>query len=299
MVDLNFTIFFSVIIPTYNRGELVTKTINSVLSQQDVDFELLIVDDGSTDNTRQIIEKISQTDDRIKYFYQENSERAVARNFGAKQSSGQFLIFLDSDDCFIDNYHLLKIKNVIDDQTEKDVFYFTGATINSNNQTSVLTREISDKELFSIDFFIFESVIPARVCLPKLFFDKFSFDSRCIVVEDTVLWTQLLQCYKVKYIPIFSVEYNLHDGNSVNINKQNAYYKRLKGLKVLYNKLPVGKLIPFKSRNISLSKCYYGIYEFYQINNKSFISKLWILVSLLKYPKVDFKHKLKLLFRFK
>ncbi len=92
--------YFSIIIPTYNRAKLITKTIESVLMQTFTDFELLIIDDGSTDNTREIINGFK--DSRVRYICQENKERGAARNNGIHQSRGTYISFLDSDDLFMD-----------------------------------------------------------------------------------------------------------------------------------------------------------------------------------------------------
>ncbi|NLN75568.1 MAG: glycosyltransferase [Armatimonadetes bacterium] len=89
----------SVIIPTYNRAELLYQAIASVLSQTYGDFELIIVDDGSTDNTRSVVEGIG--DDRIRYIWQENQQRCVARNTGIDAALGDYLAFLDSDDLWL------------------------------------------------------------------------------------------------------------------------------------------------------------------------------------------------------
>lgn len=86
----------SVIIPTYNRAELVPHAIESVLAQTFRDFELLVVDDGSTDDTREAVEAIE--DPRVRYLYQENGGVSAARNYGAREANGEYLIFLDSDD---------------------------------------------------------------------------------------------------------------------------------------------------------------------------------------------------------
>ncbi len=88
--------FFTVIIPTHNRAGRLGKTIASVLNQDEKDFELIIVDDGSTDDTSSVVEAIG--DDRIRYLWQENRERAAARNTGVSVSRGAYVTFLDSDD---------------------------------------------------------------------------------------------------------------------------------------------------------------------------------------------------------
>src|SRR3972149_7654217 len=85
----------SVIIPTYNRANFLTEAINSVLSQTYRNFELIVVNDGSQDNTEEILKKYVG---KIKYFYQENNGVSSARNKGIDNSEGEFLCFLVSDD---------------------------------------------------------------------------------------------------------------------------------------------------------------------------------------------------------
>jgi glycosyltransferase involved in cell wall biosynthesis len=86
----------SIIIPCYNRADLVSETINSVLAQKYERFEVILVDDGSTDNTREVIS--SYSDPRIRYLYQANGGLSAARNAGLNVAEGEFIAFLDSDD---------------------------------------------------------------------------------------------------------------------------------------------------------------------------------------------------------
>lgn len=90
------TPFFSIIIPTYNRAKLLTRAVGSVTSQDFSNFELIVVDDGSSDDTENLVSAINDT--RIKYIKQENKGVCAARNTGSKNATGTFLIFLDSDD---------------------------------------------------------------------------------------------------------------------------------------------------------------------------------------------------------
>jgi len=93
---------FSIIIPTYNRAWCIERAINSVLKQDFQNWEIIIVDDGSSDNTNELVEKYL-TDNRIRYFYKENGGVGSARNKGIKESVGEWIIFLDSDDEFTIN----------------------------------------------------------------------------------------------------------------------------------------------------------------------------------------------------
>ena len=93
----------SIIIPAYNAENTIAETINSVLQQTFVDFELIIVNDGSTDDTEKVIQTIN--DSRIKYFYQKNIGQCAASNLGIAKSTGDFIKFLDADD-IINNIHI-------------------------------------------------------------------------------------------------------------------------------------------------------------------------------------------------
>ncbi len=88
----------SVIVPTYNRAHCVTRAIDSALAQQRASVEIILVDDGSKDNTREVIASRYQNDPRVKYFAQENQGVTAARNFALSHASGDFIALLDSDD---------------------------------------------------------------------------------------------------------------------------------------------------------------------------------------------------------
>jgi len=96
--------FFSVIIPTYNRGHFLPRAIDSVRSQTYGDWELWVVDDGSTDETREVLEPYCQQDGRIRYIQQSNQRVSAARNLGLAQTAGKYLCFLDSDDAYREDH---------------------------------------------------------------------------------------------------------------------------------------------------------------------------------------------------
>ncbi len=88
----------SVIIPTYNRAALVVQAVQSALNQTYTNMEIIVVNDGSTDNTPEILKEY---EGKIKYVYQERSERSKARNEGFRHSTGSYIAFLDSDDLWL------------------------------------------------------------------------------------------------------------------------------------------------------------------------------------------------------
>ncbi|TJX68824.1 glycosyltransferase family 2 protein [Soehngenia saccharolytica] len=98
----------SIIIPAYNAEKTIKDTINSVQQQTFDQFEAIIVNDGSKDHTEEIVKEIISYDNRIKYFFQENSGVAAARNAGISNATGDYICFLDSDD-YYDKYYLEKM----------------------------------------------------------------------------------------------------------------------------------------------------------------------------------------------
>ena len=95
-------VLFSIIIPTFNRAILISKAIQSVIDQRYTNWELIIVDDGSSDNTKEVVANFN--DNRIKYFFKINEERGIARNFGIDKAGGDYISFLDDDDYYLPEF---------------------------------------------------------------------------------------------------------------------------------------------------------------------------------------------------
>jgi len=104
--------FFSVIIPIYNRSHLIGETIDTVLAQTYPDFEIIIVDDGSTENIKKVLDEKYSNESRVKYFRKQNEERGAARNYGLKQANGDYAVFFDSDD-FMQPHYLEVLNKII------------------------------------------------------------------------------------------------------------------------------------------------------------------------------------------
>ncbi len=108
----------SIIIPTYNNANTICRAVDSCINQTYKNIEIIVIDDGSTDNTKEILSKY-KTDERFKYIYQENQERSVARNHGLDIAKGEYIQFLDSDD----EIYLDKIEKQVE-FLKKNIEYF-------------------------------------------------------------------------------------------------------------------------------------------------------------------------------
>jgi len=99
---------FSIIIPTFNRARLISRAIESVLAQDFEDWEMIVIDDGSTDNTGDVVRLFTDIDTRISYHYSQNQGAAAARNLGCSFALGKYFTFLDSDDEYLPGHLSLR-----------------------------------------------------------------------------------------------------------------------------------------------------------------------------------------------
>lgn len=119
--------FFSIIVPVYNSSRTLERCLESVLRQGFFDYEVICVDDGSSDSSWSVLEDYVQRDPRIRRFAQSNSGPAVARNKGLQDALGEYVLFLDSDDYFCVDDALSIINKAILSHDGCEVVYFAGA----------------------------------------------------------------------------------------------------------------------------------------------------------------------------
>jgi glycosyltransferase involved in cell wall biosynthesis len=276
--------FFSIILPTYNRAHLIETAVKSVLMQSFSDWELIIVDDGSTDNTKEVISKFSSSDKRIKYFYQENQERSIARNNGIEQSSGQYICFLDSDDYFLSK-KLEKLHNFIKGSTQNDGVFYDGLSFLIKDNIVKISLP-TKKEYETIHEFLFKNPLGSlQICAAVKVFQEFKFNPSIRIGEDVELWLRIAN--KFEFIPIdtFNTIALEHDDRSVNLKKYNSAKDQLLQINHIF-KLHDKSKINKQTRKTVLSNCLFNVSKHYMLNRKRLKSILWILRSIL----VDFKN---------
>lgn len=122
--------FISIIIPVYNGEKYINRLIDSITNQDYENYEIIIVNDGSTDKTKDILDNINN--DKIKVYHQKNGGASSARNYGIKKSSGKYILFADSDDFYNENL----FKKIVPylEIGEYDLYYFNFNNYYNNNQ---------------------------------------------------------------------------------------------------------------------------------------------------------------------
>jgi glycosyltransferase involved in cell wall biosynthesis len=103
---------FSIIIPTFNRARLISRAIESVIAQDFIEWEMIVIDDGSSDSTGDVVRTYSEFDMRIFYHYSENQGAAAARNLGCSFASGKYFTFLDSDDEYLPSHLSIRAEKI-------------------------------------------------------------------------------------------------------------------------------------------------------------------------------------------
>lgn len=141
---------FSIILPTYNRAHLISTAIASVIAQSVKNWELIVIDDGSTDDTKDMV--FSFKDSRIMYGYQENKGRSAARNAGLHNARGTWICFLDSDDWYLED-HLESFEKGMKENPQAEIFK-TGVTFQKENGKVLSESKFHTSENDQIPFIL-------------------------------------------------------------------------------------------------------------------------------------------------
>jgi glycosyltransferase involved in cell wall biosynthesis len=178
----------SVIIPTYNRARFVTAAIDSVLAQTYKDYEITVVDDGSTDNTREVLKPYM---DRIRYIYQENSGVSHARNVGIRDSTGQLIAFLDSDDRWLPDKLQVQME-FMQKNGLKVCFTDVHSQRDPSDQIQITASHASDERIYTepLELILDDAlpnVIPTLLVDRDVLFRVGCFDERVSLGEDNFL----------------------------------------------------------------------------------------------------------------
>ena len=287
--------FFSIVVPTYNRAGFICKAIDSVLNQTFNKFELIIVDDGSTDNTSEIVNKYS--DPRIKYFYQENKERSAARNEGIRRSTGEYITFLDSDDYYLPQ-RLGNLYNGIISKGSPIALFHTGISFEENGKISQ-REEINKIFMSDKDFIIWGVIGTPQACLHHSIFNKHKFNENINISEDMELWLRIVHDgYKLYFIDTYDIIALKHSGRSIDEFSHNSFFEMTKVLKIIFSKKHPGYGISKIYRKSTWSSVYYGIARYHINNNNKWKAIYYLIRSIIfdpLYPQT--KHKLFLIYK--
>lgn len=230
----------SVIIPTYNREKTIKRAINSVLNQTYKNIELIIVDDGSSDNTEKLVKEIK--DKKVKYYkLKENKGACFARNYGIKMSKGNLIAFQDSDDEWLEDKLENQINNMIKNNSDIDFCsYMIG-----NKTYPNLNKKYRIKKYGYLKALAFGNYMGTPLLLiKKECLDYYSFDDNLPRFQDWDLVLNLAKKYKISFTEkVLAKVYVQNDS----ITKSTE--KIIRSIEIMKNK-------NYENRNILISTLY-------------------------------------------
>lgn len=208
MIQLKNETLVSVIIPCYNHGRFLSKAIESVLTQTYSNFEIIVIDDGSTDNTKEIVQNYKE----VKYVYQINQGLSASRNTGIDQSTGEYLVFLDADDwlltdALMTNLNILRASPQLAFVSGGFRFFF--ARDQTTRQVTSIVNSDHYCHLLQKNYI----AMIAAVMFQRWVFDSLRYDTTLKVCEDYDLYLKITRKHPVAHHTELISVYCIHDSN--------------------------------------------------------------------------------------
>ncbi len=259
----------SVIVPTYNRQKYIKKALDSVLFQSYQNFEIIIVDDGSTDDTKSVVEDYLK-DPRVFYLYQSNQKVSMARNNGIKNSRGEYIALLDSDDYWLDSKKLEKQVNFFENNPE---YLLTSGGIirvdESGRELSRVLNPTSDRDIK--ESMLFSCLLaPSGAMFRKSIFERIGgFNNSSDLSEDWEFFLEIGRLGKCYNFQDYFVAYLQGSQNRSNFNRKDNLKYNLSLIK------KYKKVYPHFKKAYLIHLCYY-MYAFLPFREKllPFFSKI-------------------------
>ena len=240
----------SIIMPAYNAGKFIAQSIQSVVDQTCSNWELIVVDDGSTDRTAEAVQAFARGDTRIKYFYQKNRGQGVAKNTGIQAAGGDFIAFLDADDLWCQSKLTTQTGAML--ETGADLVFSNGFTFTEDDAlhptgtfdppTGKLVGQELVNALFLRNIIPILSVLVRREVLRKgqLFPEEGINSRRC---EDYDLWFRLAWVGATFFgLNEKLVKYRSH-GSSTSANIPKLIEAEINVLQTHLNKVTLGRRV--------------------------------------------------------
>ncbi|KAI4441691.1 hypothetical protein C824_004200 [Schaedlerella arabinosiphila] len=291
----------SIIMPSYNKELYISQAIDSILRQSFKDFELLIIDDVSSDNSVEIIK--SYSDKRIRFFQnKDNLGMASTRNIGLSEAKGEYIALLDADDISTED-RLEKEVLFLDQCKDIDIVFGKFQEIDENNVIKELYHTPLKNPLFIKAKLLVKDVIPNGSCMyRKSFVDKYNIRYRdnCFGLDDYLFWVECSIHGKITGLPDLFLYWRNVRENSTNTFKNDIQYKEKRRKK--YADI---QKIALKSNGFLLKETELDIYtkffaeEKYKIQSKEEILDLFLLLKklCLQANKKDNASELKLMYK--
>lgn len=282
----------SVVIPTYNRARYLREAIESVLKQTYQNFEIIVVDDGSTDNTKEVV---SSYGNRINYIFQENKERSAARNNGIIHAKGEYIALLDSDDMWLPN-HLEVCFRALHSKPDAGLSFSKSYLINENGNivSKLKLSPFNGDALKDIVSRISNGGCNSSSCLiKKCIFDNAGYfnEDRDLAVsgEDWEMWVRIAACTNFVSTNAYTVKIRFQkEISSISVDKMAK--AMTKAMDTVYSNVYILPKIK-RLKNRAYSSLYTLIAINYYASGDMVTARKYLNKALLSYPASIFTNR--------
>lgn len=231
---------YSIIIPVYNVEEYLDRCLKSILNQTYSNYEVIIVNDGSPDNSDNIIKSYEKEDKRFKGYKKVNGGLSDARNYGLKYATGDYLIFIDADD-YIENNYLEKVNDVLEKNKDIDVLKFKIKLVDEGGNLIRMENGLNKEGVTSFEELVkLEFLEPAWSYVYKLSFWKennFTY-LKGMIHEDFGLTPEILmKANKIYYLNSYLYNYVQRNGSIMSSNNKEKLHKKAYDMLYQYDRL--------------------------------------------------------------
>lgn len=278
--------FFSVIIPTFNREKFLSKAIDSVVNQSFKNWELIIIDDGSTDNTKELVLSYQKKQKRIIYIYQKNSERSAARNNGIKKAKGNWICFLDSDDLYHES-HLEVFYALIQKNQHEKGLYFSGLSYGCFDNSK---QHYDTSGNSPLEFVLLNTIGTPRACCNRDILMQNKFNSSLTIGEDKELWSRIASKHPIFYHHKKTFIEIEHENRSINNKSRFEYLNTV-------NLIIKNSVVSKKIKSYLISNAHFGIAKSFIAKKKKAKAIFHLTISIIyNYSSNITKHKFYIIF---
>ncbi len=283
----------SICIPTYNRCKLLIEAIESVQRQTIGDIEIIVIDDGSTDNTTRTVSQIK--DSRIKYFYKENGGLSSARNVGIANSKGKYVAFLDSDDIYTEKY-LEIMTGRLEENKDFGMAYsrFKDVYPDGRREFGFKNASFLSGNLTRYYFGQMPCIIPSATVLRREILKDFHFDEKLKLTEDIDFFLRLSAKTKVLAVPDAMVLRRIFGDNLSIQSQKNICPNTALTLERFFCHLNGGDIVPAELARKKISREYRSLARTH-IKAGNRIAAIKLMKKAISYYPWDYHYYKKLL----
>ena len=274
----------SIIVPVYNVEKYLNRCLDSIINQSFINFELILINDGSTDKSGKICDKYAQIDKRVRVIHKKNEGVSLTRNLGINIAKGDYITFIDSDDWIEQDF----FKKAIEYIKENNVSILITGFVFENNKKIFNTFNAKKDEILLNDEikkeFLKQNKFSWTVYdkfFKKEIIKKYKFDSRFKIGEDMLFCWQILKNEKkIGYLPLYKYHYDISASKTMTSNFSLKWFDGIKVKKIIY------KDVRNISRELELLARIVCIVEMMVLSKKAIKSNVYStkrLIKLLQY----------------